>query len=1077
MVASAFISCQQERLDPNQKNETEQSELHFVVKALHGAKTRTYLTDNGDGTYTPCWKSTDKLGAFLGSTTITKNTNHVDMTLSNTVADGTTGVFEGTAVASGSGTFHAFYPSDAFEKGYNDGGIGLNIGATTDYIQHPYVHSPDSACNILVSKSCKYSSNGTVVTIEDLEFTRPLSILRINLKGSYAEGEAISWFKMSAPSTTTLSGRVSINLSTAEINSWTSAKNYAWAEYAASKPVINDANDNTVYFVVNPTTISSGTDLTFTAETGNYSIQKKVTLSKDMTFPAAGIAVINLTIVEADCSAKEANGQYGLVEEDNAFEANGQYVFIMPDGATPSTYYALHSYRTLDSGNITPVNEMITNPDDKYVFIAEAGTESGKFALKNKSTGEYYPHPSSTTTAASSNPVDNEMVFLPESGAYRINLGTRFVAYYTSSEVRFYSSGFEDQIASGKALASQKSGAFKVYKLNYTPKTRISTPTGLSVNGMVLSWNAVSGAASYDVKIGDTTFPNIAGTSYTFTGTPDYYNVSVVAIPSDTEHNKKSLAATLSDAKFGTPAIAVPVLADGGTTASSVKVTWTDDPHAANGYHCELFLGVTKEQEKDVALGAKSVTFDNLSENTEYIVKVNGKAVEGAKTYAASAVASINLTTVGTHVEDITEAGSYTVEGLNVMAVNGRSIIASDETGAVLIYGSSNHGFVVNDVINVSGTVKAYNGVWEFDGPDIEKKGTTTVTYPSPVVYNAAKIESYATAPVIEYATATGVADSLAKSVTVAAGKILNVYGKLSAVHGRTVSINGYAFGYNNSKVNFMLVGTPTIDQSVPYLGTNPDNGQTIQWDNDKYGSANAQTITVSLNNAASGYTVSFSDTANAWTVSDNGEGTITVYPKAANTSTTADKTLTLTVAHKDNTSLTSVITLTQKKQSGSTTEIEYNFNVVANYPTNFPTGNGTAATTPTDLTIGGHSLKILAPNAYYRINSNNDSTRALFFGKTSSNSLAAYLEFPGIEGKRITKIVVTTSSSGGGNIAYNVFNTSGTEVSAAQTTSASTEHEFEFTISSPVTAAAYRVSSKTNNKNLQIKKVVVSYE
>ncbi|MBP5720106.1 MAG: hypothetical protein J6W82_03465 [Bacteroidales bacterium] len=340
------------------------------------------------------------------------------------------------------------------------------------------------------------------------------------------------------------------------------------------------------------------------------------------------------------------------------------------------------------------------------------------------------------------------------------------------------------------------------------------------------------------------------------------------------------------------------------------------------GFVTMLLLGATKVDEKEVALGTQSVNFASLTGNTEYTITVQGNAVTGAKAYEASAVASINLTPDGIHIEDITAAGSYAVEGLSVMAVNGKNILASGATGSILIFAASNHGFVVNDVINVNGSVIDYNGVWEFTGPTITKTGTATVTYPEPVEYDAAKIDAYADAPVIEYATATGVADSDARTLTVASGKVLNVYGSLAAVDGRTVSINGYAFGYNNSKVNFMLVGTPTIDQSVPYLGTNPDNGQTIQWDNDKYGTANAQTITVSLNSAASGYTVSFTDTANAWTVSDDTNGTITVYPKAANTSTTDDKTLTITIAHKDNSDLTSVITLSQKKGTSSGTDV-----------------------------------------------------------------------------------------------------------------------------------------------------------
>ena len=1059
VVASAFVSCQQERVDPNP--EKEKGELHFVVKARQEVPTRTYLTDNGDGTYTPYWKHADVLGAFLSSTSIDKNKKAVDLTLTNTAADGASGVFEGTAVAEGSGTFLAFYPKAAFEKGYDGGGIGLNIGATTDYIQHPAVGSPDPACDILVGKACEYISDGDVVAIDDLLFTRPLSVLKINLKGSFAQGEEVSWFKMEA-SSGTLSGRVSIDLTTAGIITWTASKPYAWAEYTSSKPVINVDGQNTVYFVVNPTTLTSGTTVTFTAETSLHMVQKEVTLSSDMSFPRAGIAVINLSVNESDCSEKELTGQYGLIEEEGAFEDGGQYLFIMPDGATPSTYYALHTYRTLELSGLTPVDDIISNPADKYIFIAEAGTESGKIALKNKSTEMYYPsNPTSTTTAGSSEAQNIALDFLPESGAYKMNLGSRFAAYFEATngdtDIRYYTSGFEDQLAASKALTSQKSGAFKVYKLNYSPKTRIDTPTGLTVSGMVLSWNAVTGAASYNVKIGETTVQNVTGTSYTFTGTPDYYDVSVVAVPSNTTLNKNSLAAKLTGAKFGTPVIATPVLASGGVTSSAVTATWTDDPHATNGYHCELFLGETKQTEKEVALGVQSVTFDGLTGNTEYTVKVKGNAVTGTQAYEASAFASINLTPVGLHIEDITAAGSYAVEGLSVMAVNGRNIIASDATGSILVYAAKDHGYVVNDVINVNGSVIDYNGVWEFTGPTITKTGTTAVIYPEPVEYDAAKIDAYADAPVIEYATATGVADSEARTVTVASGKVLNVYGSLADVDGRTVSINGYAFGYNNSKVNFMLVGTPTIDQSVPYLGTNPDNGQTIQWDNDKYGTANAETITVSLNSAASGYTVSFTDTANAWTVSDNGEGTITVYPKAANTSTTADKTLDLVITHKDDGDVTSTITLKQNKQTNSgpkTSTLTF---------TKACGGSGTA-TDGAKWTVTSDGTE-----------SSFDNTKGIHYGTSSAQVQYIRLSTSDITGT-ITSIVVNASTASGVVSATVGVTVGGAAFGGAAKSLTSSAADYTFTGSASGEIVVTVTKPSKASKALYVKSIIVTY-
>ena len=89
------------------------------------------------------------------------------------------------------------------------------------------------------------------------------------------------------------------------------------------------------------------------------------------------------------------------------------------------------------------------------------------------------------------------------------------------------------------------------------------------------------------------------------------------------------------------------------------------------GFVTMLLLGATKVDEKEVALGTQSVNFASLTGNTEYTITVQGNAVTGAKAYEASAVASINLTPDGIHIEDITAAGSYAVEGLSVMAVNG----------------------------------------------------------------------------------------------------------------------------------------------------------------------------------------------------------------------------------------------------------------------------------------------------------------------------------------------------------------------------------------------------------------------
>jgi len=78
-----------------------------------------------------------------------------------------------------------------------------------------------------------------------------------------------------------------------------------------------------------------------------------------------------------------------------------------------------------------------------------------------------------------------------------------------------------------------------------------------------------------------------------------------------------------------------------------------------------------------------------------------------------------------------------------------------------------------------------------------------------------------------------------------------------------------------------------------------------------------AKNVTVTLNDGASGYTVTPATDAN-WTITDNGSGTITVAPKAVNESTTDAKTLTLTITHKDDGELTKTVTCTQAKATAA---------------------------------------------------------------------------------------------------------------------------------------------------------------
>lgn len=209
--------------------------------------------------------------------------------------------------------------------------------------------------------------------------------------------------------------------------------------------------------------------------------------------------------------------------------------------------------------------------------------------------------------------------------------------------------------------------------LSYEPathRTTLETPAHLQVSAeKVISWDAVSGAASYEVTIGENTFTSETTSHNATAVVDDYYDVSVVAVPSDKENYKNSAAATLTGVKFGAPTLATPTLKEGVVDGASISVSWSVDERATAGYNCELFKGGVKVGESQT-VNAGAVTFTGLDAETAYVVKVNAIAVEGAKAYAASSVATLDVTTkaagsVAAKTYTLTFANSYGDKGTN----------------------------------------------------------------------------------------------------------------------------------------------------------------------------------------------------------------------------------------------------------------------------------------------------------------------------------------------------------------------------------------------------------------------------
>ena len=394
-----------------------------------------------------------------------------------------------------------------------------------------------------------------------------------------------------------------------------------------------------------------------------------------------------------------------------------------------------------------------------------------------------------------------------------------------------------------------------------------------------------------------------------------------------------------------------------------------------------------------------------------------------------------------------------------VTIVSGNNFYMQDATGGILGF-TAGHGLAIGDKLNgtISGTVTKYQGNFEITGFDNSATKTTGNAVTPETVAHSTLVDDFDDYE-SEYVKVEGLTVSAVsgKDITVsenASLKVRNETGNDITV-GSQINAVGVACYYNETKQvkifslaeeDKLVIGSviTASNKSVSVGGTVSIGATTNSPATITYASDDETVATVNASGVITGVKA--------------GTATITCSVAASGKYTAVNKDITVTV-------------------SGTPpTVIEYDFNDASKYSdASFPTG-GTQTASELDLTIGGNSCVLTAPTNYYRINNTNDATRALFFGKTSSSSVAAYLEFPGIAGKKITKITVTTSSSGGASIAINIFDTSGNAKSSAQTTASSTEHVFDFDITSPAVNTPYRVSSKTNNKNLQIKKVVVTY-
>lgn len=535
------VSCTKEQ---NVDASVSQPELHFIIKTAENTPVKSFIDNNLDGTYTPKWTKDDKLALFIGE--ITTSTTEPTAILSNKAETGTTATFDETVPTDQTeGSFLSFSPAGAFEEGYTDGTVGINLSK----IQSPSSLTIDEACDVLVAKPCDFTAKNGTVAINDLYFKRIFSIVKVNLKGVDAlNGEKVTSFTLSAPAT--LTGSAAVDLSTASISQWNTKNESVVANYTKDNPVFGgeEGLENTVWLVVNPTTVASGSVVTFSGETDNCTFSKEVTLSKDLVFPQSQMAVINLTIGEGNYTAKTAETRIFVEGFDNVETKETQ---LQPSvtgasgtGVTEALAYTYSSKNTNLRFNNN--GHSSTNP---YLYLSGANDNliisnikiSGETALKFS----YQAKTNSGSATITINYKESSSDVWTKVGTSTAGTGTFDTVNANVFNVSSEATSIDIQIV-GSAAALVDDLVLESF---VDTRTTLSTPANVSAsvdsetpNKVNVSWGSVENASGYEVVLSSEGKEDIVKTSSTSplaVSGLDYsttYSVKVKATTTDVEN-------------------------------------------------------------------------------------------------------------------------------------------------------------------------------------------------------------------------------------------------------------------------------------------------------------------------------------------------------------------------------------------------------------------------------------------------------------------------------------------------------------------------------------------------------------
>ncbi len=564
---------------------------------------------------------------------------------------------------------YAYYPNNGITPSTDA------VKVTISNTQTPSQNSFDGGSDILISKA--FTPSGTV----DAQFKRLGAILKISLENATISSEKLA--NITVEGENNLAGDVQVTLSTTTaegiVNNGSTS---VTATYAPANQFT--VSGNYAYLIVYPQTLAKDSHLIISGETSGHSFVKDIVLPSDIVLKPGHIQPLNITlgagniaVLPGDALPFDADLDTWVTGSSNTeiALANTNGLFIARSKVYPSAAGELKFGSSSAVGSLTTKYLNLSGPF-KVTVSAKYYSSTDKPKIK-VTAGEV-----SKTSTATTNAYDS----------YEFS----FAAGVCSSRETVTIETIDD---TDSDATDRRCFINSITIESVLPA--LSKPTGLSYTGTTLSWSAVENAGSYSVTIGEN--DKIVNTNSfdfsEFSLPDDYYDATVVAIPSDPLSFQNSPVSDPLEIKVGTPTLSAPSsFVTGTVTANSITVTWTGDAHATK-YHCTIAPADAAAQEPTT----ESVTFSGLTEGESYVITVY--AIDGTARYADSAPASTDAieTEEPAGLDPMANGTCFNLTSYNSLPTGWNC--SSVDTGSY--FKVSANGYMISPAYNIQGYTSA----------------------------------------------------------------------------------------------------------------------------------------------------------------------------------------------------------------------------------------------------------------------------------------------------------------------------------------------------------------------------------